>query len=79
MAKGDRNVKIVEWSDEDACAISSCPELFYVGCHGEDVRQVFAELCKLAEEAIETREHDGKPLPQPLSDREFVHLMLRSA
>ncbi len=79
MGKGDRYVKIVEWSDEDSCFIGSCPELFYGGCHGEDAKQVFAELCELVEETIETLEHDGKPLPQPLSGREFVHLMQRSA
>ncbi len=29
MSKGDKYVKIVEWSDEDQCFIGSCPELFY--------------------------------------------------
>ena len=41
MRKGDRYVKLVEWSDEDACFIGSCPELFYGGCHGADPRAVF--------------------------------------
>ncbi len=27
MNKGDKYVKIVEWSDDDACFIGSCPEL----------------------------------------------------
>ena len=27
MSKGDEYVKLVEWSDEDACFIGSCPEL----------------------------------------------------
>jgi predicted RNase H-like HicB family nuclease len=31
MSKGDRYVKLVEWSDEDASFIGSCPELFYCG------------------------------------------------
>jgi len=79
MTKGDRYVKIVEWSDQDSCFIGSCPELFYGGCHGDDAKHVFAELCELVEEAIETLERDGKPLPQPLSGREFVNLMQRSA
>jgi predicted RNase H-like HicB family nuclease len=79
MKKGDRYVKIVEWSDQDSCFIGSCPELFYGGCHGDDAKHVFAELCELVEEAIETLERDGKPLPQPLSGREFVNLMQRSA
>ena len=40
MSKGDRYVKLVEWSDEDSCFIGSCPELFYGGCHGLDARSV---------------------------------------
>jgi len=79
MAKGDRYVKVVEWSDEDTCFVGSCPELFYGGCHGGDAKQVFAELCELVDEAIETLEEAGKPLPQPLSRSEFGNLMQRSA
>ena len=79
MAKGDRYVKVVEWSDDDNCFIGSCPELFLGGCHGEDAKQVFAELCELVEEAIETFEEAGKPLPQPLSRSEFGNLLQRSA
>ena len=41
MAKGDRYVKVVEWSDEDNCFIGSRPELFYGGCHGDDATKVF--------------------------------------
>jgi len=79
MAKGDRYVKVVEWSDEDTCFVGSCPELCYGGCHGGDAKQVFAELCELVDEAIETLEEAGKPLPQPLSRSEFGNLMQRSA
>jgi len=50
MSEGDRYIKLVEWSDEDGCFIGSCPELFYGGCHGTDVKAVFAELCDLIEE-----------------------------
>ena len=79
MGKGDRYVKVVEWSDDDNCFIGSCPELFYGGCHGDDAKQGFAELCELVDEAIETLEEAGKPLPQPLSRQEFGNLMQRSA
>ena len=50
MSKGDKYVKLVEWSDEDRCFIGSCPELFYGGCHGQDAKAVFAELCEIIED-----------------------------
>jgi predicted RNase H-like HicB family nuclease len=79
MAKGDRYVKVVEWSDEDKCFVGTCPQLMYGGSYGDDATKVFVELCEMLEEAIETLEEAGKPLPQPLSGREFVQLMQRSA
>ena len=79
MAKGDRYVKVVEWSDDDKCFVGTCPQLMYGGSYGDDATKVFVELCEMVEEAIETLEEAGKPLPQPLSGREFVQLMQRSA
>ena len=79
MAKGDRYVKVVEWSDEDKCFVGTCPQLMYGGSYGDDATKVFVELCEMVEEAIETLEQAGKQLPQPLSGRDFVHLMQRSA
>jgi len=55
--------KIVEWSDEDQCYVGSCPGLIYGGCHGEDEKQVFEELCQIVEEVIELYRQDGKVLP----------------
>ena len=75
MSKGDRYLKLVEWSDEDGCFIGSCPELFYGGCHGSDAKAVFSELCVIIEDTIELYERDGKPLPEPLSGREFINAM----
>lgn len=75
MSKGDRYVKIVEWSDDDQCFIGSCPELFYGGCHGADPRGVFDELCVIVEENLELYERDGKTLPVPMSGKEFVNAM----
>lgn len=72
MKLGDRYVKIVEWSDEDQCFIGSCPELFYGGCHGKDAQGVFAELCELIDEHIQLYQEDNKPLPIPLSGKNFV-------
>ena len=79
MNKADRYVKLVEWSDDDACFIGSCPELFYGGCHGADAKSVFAELCDLIEDAIGLYEREGRPLPQPMSGREFVNALQRTA
>ena len=75
MNKGDKYVKLVEWSDEDRCFIGSCPELFYGGCHGENAKRVFAELCQIIEETIQLYEESGKPLPPAMSGREFVNAM----
>ncbi len=75
MSQADRYVKLVECSDEDRCFIGSCPELFFGGCHGEDPRAVFDELCQIVEETIELYAREGKPLPPALSGREFVNAM----
>ena len=79
MSKGDRYVKLIEWSEEDGCFIGSCPELLFGGCHGQDAKRVFAELSDIVDETIELYEHDGKPLPPPMSGREFVNALQRSA
>jgi predicted RNase H-like HicB family nuclease len=79
MNKGDKYVKLVEWSEGDGCFIGSCPELFYGGCHGQDAKRVFAELCDIVEETIQLYEQDGKLLPTPLSGREFVNAMQQIA
>jgi len=75
MSKGDRYLKVVEWSDEDACFIGSCPELFYGGCHGQDAKAVFSDLCEIIEETIELYERDGKSLPEPLAGHELVNAL----
>ena len=75
MSEGDKYVKLVEWSDEDSCFIGSCPELLIGGCHGNDPREVFNELCEIIAETIELYKHDAKPLPKPMSGREFVNAM----
>lgn len=71
MTRGDRYVKLVEWSDDDNCFIGSCPELFYGGCHGDDPRRVFDELCRVVDETIHLYEQDHKPLPMPLMGKKL--------
>jgi len=79
MNRGDRYVKLLEWSEQDACFIGSCPELFYGGCHGVDAKSVFAELCEIVEETIRLYEQDGKRLPPPMSGRDFVNALQKVA
>jgi len=73
MKDSAKYVKIVEWSDEDRCYVGSAPGLIYGGCHGADERQVFEELCRIVDEAIELYRADGKPLPPATSGRDFVN------
>lgn len=79
MKEADKYVKVVEWSEQDQCFIGSCPELFYGGCHGNDPRAVFDELCQIVEEMIEIYKQEGNPLPSPLSGKEFVNAMQKIA
>jgi predicted RNase H-like HicB family nuclease len=76
MKESARYVKIVEWSDTDQCFVGSCPGLLYGGCHGDDEKEVFAELCEIVEEAIELYKKDGKLLPAPTSGKDYANKML---
>ncbi len=73
MKDSARYVKIVEWSDEDQCYVGSAPGLIFGGCHGDDERMVFEELCQIVDEAIETYRADGKPLPSATSGRDLAN------
>ncbi len=79
MKESARYVKIVEWSDEDQCFVGSCPGLIYGGCHGDDEKQVFEELCSIVEEAIALYKIDNRPLPPPTSGKDFANKMLNVA
>ncbi len=79
MNEAARYLKIVEWSDEDGCFVGSCPELLYGGCHGQDERAVFDELCQVVEETVEIYRKDGRHLPIPLSGRAVVETMRKIA
>ena len=76
MKDSARYVKIVAWSEEDKCYVGSAPELILGGCHGDDERQVFAELCQIVEEAIDLYKQDGKPLPPVTSGRDLADRLL---
>ena len=75
MKESARYVKIVEWSEDDQCYVGSSPGLIYGGCHGDNEREVFDELCRIVDEAIALYRADGKPLPPPTSGRDFANRM----
>ena len=75
MKDSARYAKIVAWSDEDQCYVGSSPGLLYGGCHGQDEREVFAELCQIVEEVIELYKRDGKTLPPPTAGRDFANIL----
>ena len=66
-----RYAKIVEWSEEDGCFVGSAPPLIGPCCHGKDEAKVYAELCRIVEEWVETLAKDGGDLPEPLGKKEF--------
>lgn len=65
LVAADRYHTFVEWSDEDACYIGYCPDLFPYGgvCHGDDAVHTFAELRLLVEEEVEGFLTTGRSLP----------------
>jgi predicted RNase H-like HicB family nuclease len=73
MKDSARYAKIVEWSEEDGCYVGSCPGLMFGGCHGDDEKAVFEELCQIVEEMIELYRCDNKPLPRPTSGKDFAN------
>jgi predicted RNase H-like HicB family nuclease len=75
MKDSARYAKIVEWSDEDHCYVGSAPGLVYGGCHGDDEKAVFDELCQIVEDVVELCHRDGLPLPPRTSGRDFANKM----
>lgn len=75
MKDSARYAKIVEWSDEDQCYVGSSPGLVFGGCHGEDEKKVFEELCRIVDETIELCRKDGKPLPPATSGRDLANML----
>ncbi len=79
MNRAARYVKIVEWSDEDDCFVGSCPGLLYGGCHGNDEKAVFAELCQIVEETLESFEKDGRTLPPITSGHDWANTIVNAS
>ena len=64
MKTSDRYHKWVEWSEEDHLYMGKCPDLI-TGIHGDDPKQVYADLCQVIEEVIAHFSAEGRPLPRP--------------
>lgn len=79
MNESARYVKIVEWSEEDQCFIGQCPGIIGPCCHGANEAQVYAEVCRIADEWIELLKQDGKPLPVPTIGRNITARLLEAA
>ncbi len=73
MKDSARFVKTVEWSEEDQCYVGSSPGLFHGGCHGNDEKQVFDELCQIVDETIGLYKMDNKPLPPVTSGHDLAN------
>ncbi|MGH8274421.1 MAG: hypothetical protein ACRES9_09275 [Gammaproteobacteria bacterium] len=75
MKDSARYAKIVEWSDEDQCYVGSAPGLIFGGCHGDDEKRVFVELCAIVEEAVNLYRQEKRPLPPATSGHDFATRM----
>jgi predicted HicB family RNase H-like nuclease len=69
--KSDQYLKIVEWSKKDGCYVGTAPGLILGGVHGKDEEKVFKQLCQACEEAIKLLEKEGRPLPEPTTNKKY--------
>lgn len=49
--------------------------MLYGGCHGDNEKAVFDELCGIVDEAIEVYLKEGKPIPPATSGRDYANRM----
>ena len=72
MKDSARYAKVVAWSEEDQYFIGSASGLIFGGCHGDDEKKVFQELCQLVEDVIRVYLESGKPLPSPVCGANLI-------
>lgn len=53
----------------------SLKAFIYGGCHGQDEKAVFEQLCQVVEDAVALYREDGRPLPPPTSGRDYANKM----
>lgn len=78
MKNNAQYAKIVEWSEEDHCYVGTCPGLVYGGCHGDDEKLVFQELCEIVEEVLSLHAVENKPLPSVTSGQQDYAPVMQS-
>jgi predicted HicB family RNase H-like nuclease len=64
-------LKIVGWSSADGCFVGRAPGLFFGGCHGDDERKVYLELCDTVEEHLEDLLSRNEALPEPTAGKRY--------
>jgi hypothetical protein len=75
MKDSAKYAKIVEWSDEDQCYVGSAPGLIFGGCHGDDEKEVFNELCRPSKRQSRSIATMVDHCPPPTSGRDFATKM----
>ncbi len=67
MKSSDRYLAFVRFSEEDACYVGFCPDLFPWGgvCHSSSSIDAYRQLVEVIEAHVEQREAAGEPLPEP--------------
>jgi predicted RNase H-like HicB family nuclease len=73
MTESALYAKSVEWSEEGQCFVGSAPGLVYGGCHGDNEKEVFDQLCQIVNEVIDLYHKEGKPLPPPTAGRDLAN------
>ncbi|MDA3875450.1 MAG: hypothetical protein PF483_00005 [Halothiobacillus sp.] len=79
MKKSALYAKVVEWSEEDQCFVGSAPGLIYGGCHGDDEKMVFEQLCNIVDEVVELYLQENKPLPPATAGRDLANSLQQIA
>ena len=65
---------------EDCCVVRGRSMLcwkrartVFGGCHGDDEKEVFHELCQLVDDVVRVYLESGKPLPSPVCGTDLIH------
>ncbi|MFZ5494935.1 MAG: type II toxin-antitoxin system HicB family antitoxin [Verrucomicrobiota bacterium] len=66
-----RYLKLVEWSDKDACFVGSAPPIIGPCCHGKTEAEVMAQLTTIVEEWVEVMQCEGHPLPSGTAGKKY--------
>lgn len=64
MKKSDEYHKWIEWSEADQAYLGKSPDLI-TGIHGDDPVRLYAELCDVVDEIIDSFAAHNRPLPTP--------------